>query len=305
MTFVKRSLLFEIQLQGDTFDSGGNTLTLEGIRSRVTVQSWSGGNTAYGGHAVMQIWGMSPSDMAKISILGFDASRMGQNSITVLAGDDVTGNYSEVFSGNIFAAEIDYNSMPDVSITLTCSATLGQQVQPMPATSAPGSVNVATLLQSICAAANPPIQFTNNGVTAVLSNPAFAGSAKQQISQICIAAGIPYKMEPANTLTIWPRDKSVDGVTVQMDPAQGMVGYPRYSGLGLEVTMEFNPSLALGRQMTLSEPTSPSSGLPYPVPGMPGTFWINGIAHDLSAELPGGPWFSIASLSTTQIYAHS
>lgn len=300
MTFVKRSLSFQIQLQGDTFDSGATTLSIEGIRSRATMQSWIGGNTAYGGHAVIQLWGMNPSDMAKLSIIGFTASKIGRNLITVLAGDETSGNYSEVFSGNIFAADIDYNAMPDVSITLSCSSSLDQQVQPIPATSVSGSADVATLLQSICAACRPPMNFINNGVSASLSNPAFAGSPEQQIRNICIAAGIPYKMEPANTLHIWSPDNPIDSQTIAMSPSYGMVGYPRYNNLGLDVTMEFNPSVQLGRHMQLLSFQSK-----YPIPGVPGTFFINNIAHDLSAELPGGPWFTVAGLSPTQIYAHS
>lgn len=300
MTFVKRSLSFQIQLQGDTFDGGATTLSIEGIRSRATMQSWIGGNTAYGGHAVIQLWGMNPSDMAKLSIIGFTASKIGRNLITVLAGDETSGNYSEVFSGNIFAADIDYNAMPDVSITLSCSSSLDQQVQKADSTSVPGAGDVATMLQGICASCSPPLKFINNGVSAVLSNPAHWGSPEQQIREICISAGIPYKMEPGGTLQIWPRDQPIDNQTILMGPEQGMVGYPRYSGLGLDVTMEFSPSVQIGRQMQLVQFESK-----YPIPGVPGTFWINSVSHDLSAELPGGPWFTMVGLSNTQVYAFS
>jgi len=37
------------------------------------------------------------------------------------------------------------------------------------------------------------------------------------------------------------------------------------------------------------------------VPGVPGTFWINIVAHELSSEMPDGPWFTHASVSEIQI----
>jgi hypothetical protein len=99
MTFVKRNLFFEIKLdvnssllgskdssQDATFDKGGTTLSLQGIRSRATIQSSVGGDTAFGGMAVVQIWGMDPNDMAKLSTMGFDQGKIGRNTISIQAG---------------------------------------------------------------------------------------------------------------------------------------------------------------------------------------------------------------------------
>src|SRR5690242_16953255 len=175
---------------------------------------------------------MKPSDMAQLSTLGFDQGKIGKNSIQINAynvGQDEdwshpTPNDIEVFSGGIFVAHINYNAMPDVSLELECWATINQQVQAIPGTSVQGSGDVAAMLQGICAACQPPMQFVNHGVTAKLSNPAYAGSAWQQIENICCDAGICY-MPQGNTLMIWPKDQSRDGVVITTGPDQGMVGY--------------------------------------------------------------------------------
>ena len=310
MSFSKRGLGYVIDLnQGDnadssapdTFDNGANTLNLDFLRSVASIQSVIGGDTAFGGRALLQLWGMKPADMAQLSTLGFDQAKINKNKVTVFAYDlDDQGKKSneiEVFSGGIFVAHINYNAMPDVSLELECYASIGQQIQMVPGTSVQGSGDVATMLQGICAACDPPVTFVNNGVSAQLANPAHAGSPAQQIADICTASGIAYTLQ-GETLTIWNKDQNIDGVIVITGPDNGMVGYPEYTQIGIDVTMEFNPEVQLGRQLQILQA---SSGNPPPVPGVPGTFYINIVEHELSSELPGGPWFTHASVSNIQI----
>lgn len=311
MSFVKRHLQYKIDLnQGGTpdnsapssFDNNSTSLGIDNIRSVASIQSVIGGDTAFGGRALLQLWGMKPSDMAQLSTLGFDQSKINKNKITVYAYDE--GNDSnpiEVFSGGIFVAHINYNAMPDVSLELECWASIGQQTQTVPGTSVQGSGDVATMLQGICAACDPPVTFNNKGVSAKLANPAHAGSPSDQISDICIAAGVPYTLQ-GDTLTVWNKDTNPDGVIIEISPEKGMIGYPEYTQIGIDVTMEFNPEVQLGRQLQIL-PSNVSN--PPPVPGVPGTFWINVVEHELSSELPDGPWFTHASVSNIQIVGRS
>lgn len=311
MSFTKRHLQYIIELnKGGTpdnsapskFDNGANTLNIQSIRSVASIQSVIGGDTAFGGRAQLQLWGMKPSDMAQLSTLGFDQARINKNKITVFAFDEGnSANAVQVFSGGIFVAHINYNAMPDVSLELECYATIGQQTQTIPGTSVQGQGDVATMLQGICAACDPTVDFVNKGVTAKLANPAHAGSPSQQISEICCASGTAYTLQD-DTLTIWPKDTNVDGVTITTGPDDGMVGYPEYTQIGIDVTMEFNPEVQLGRQLKIKQA---SSGNPPPVPGVPGTFWINVVEHELSSEMPDGPWFTHASVSNIQIVGRS
>ncbi|HJR11539.1 MAG TPA: hypothetical protein VJ823_09015 [Rhodanobacteraceae bacterium] len=311
MSFTKRHLQYVIDLNKggtpdnsppSTFDNGSQELTIFDVRSVASIQSVIGGDTAFGGRALLQIWGMKPADMAQLSTLGFDQARINKNKVTVFAYDeDNPDNPVQVFSGGIFVAHINYNAMPDVSLTLECYATIDQQTQMVPGTSVAGSGDVATMLQGICAACNPPVTFVNKGVSAQLANPASAGSPAQQIADICTSAGIPHTLQD-DTLTIWPKDTNVDGVVIETGPDKGMVGYPEYTQIGIDVTMEFNPDVQLGRQLQIL-PVNVSN--PLPVPGVPGTFWINIVEHELSSEMPDGPWFTHASVSNIQIVGRS
>lgn len=307
MSFTKRGLRYVIELNKGgladssdqaTFDGGADKLDVRGLRSVASIQSVVGGDTAFGGSALLQLWGMKPSDMAQLSTLGFNMSRYNKNKITVYAYDLGSENSQvEVFTGGIFTARINYNAMPDVSLELECSATIGVQTQSVAGTSVQGSGDVAAMLHGICAACDPPLTLVNNGVTAKLANHAVGGSAFAQITDICCAAGVPHKFA-GNTLTIWPNGTNVDGVVVTTGPENGMVGYPEYTQMGLDVTMEFNPEVQPGRQLQILKSTAANN---LPVPGVPGTFWINMVAHELSSEMPDGPWFTHASVSEIQI----
>ncbi|MEW9624688.1 baseplate hub protein [Rhodanobacter geophilus] len=310
MSFAKRGLSFTIRLNaGDEqqgkvsnyqFDNGATALTLRGLRSRVTAQSCIGGDTAFVGQALIQIWGMKPEDMAQLSTLGFDMGKMGLNTISISAYGEGQANDVVVFSGGIFSAHINYNAMPDVCLELECSSTIGLQVQPIPGTSVRGAADVAAMLKGICAACKPPLNFVNNGVSAVLSNHACAGSPAQQIEDICTAAGVPYMISDGS-LYVWKNGQNRDGVVIQTGSGMGLVGFPEYTMYGLDVTMEFNPEVQLGRMLSINNAGSDTSKAATAIPGVPGAFWINTVTHDLSCELPDGPWYTQASVSTIQI----
>jgi len=307
MTFTKRGLRYVIELNkgglADSddqarFDNGADKLDVRGLRSVASIQSVLGGDSAFGGSALLQLWGMKPSDMAQLSTLGFNMSRYNKNKITVYAynvGDE--NSQVEVFTGGIFIARINYNATPDVSLELECSATIGLQNQLVAGTSVAGAGDVATMLKGICAACDPPLTLANTGVSAKLANHAVGGSAFDQINNICCAAGVPYRIR-GDTLTICPNGTNADGVVVTTGPDNGMVGYPEYTQMGLDVTMAFNPEVQPSRQLKILKSTA---GNDLPVPGVPGTFWINVVAHELSSEMPDGPWFTHASVSEIQI----
>lgn len=311
MSFIRRHLRYIIQLNNgslnlsggapETFENGSDNLTVEGIRSVASLLGVQGGATPFVSHAQVQLWGMKPADMAKLSTLGLDIARINKNTIQIFAyNEGNSSNATQVFAGTISNARLNYNAMPDVSLELECYGTYAQQTQPIAGTSLPGTGDVATMLQGICAACDPPLTLVNKDVTEKLSTPAHSGSAFDQINEICNAVGIMYKIDMP-TLTIWNSGTNIDGVVVTTSPDAGMVGYPEYNMMGFDVTMQFNPEVQLGRQLSIQK----GSGEPLPVPGVPGTYWIWGVEHELSSEMPDGPWFTHAHLAARGSYPHS
>lgn len=307
--FAARDLQYRIVLNGSTFTSGGNVLTLRGLRSWVTIQATVGGTTPFLSQAQIRIDGMLDSDMAQLSTLGLTAGYYTMNAIEVAAvttAPNGTTTSTVAFAGSIYGGYVDYNAQPEVGVYLSCSATFATQLPGIAPSSYAGSVSVATMLQAICAAATPPLTLVNNGVTAVLNNHAVSGSPMDQITDICLATLTNHAIV-GNNLYIWPQGSTVDSQIITISPATGMKGYPMYSAQGIDVEMEYNPNVLLGRQMTVQSsipapgptapPLQPLSG-PAPI-GASGTFYIYDVTHELAANAPNGPWFTRAKLGTT------
>lgn len=303
--FAQRDLAIQLNLAGSTFDGSNNVLTLRGLRSWATIQATTGGATPFFSQAQVRIEGMLGSDMAQLSTLGLTAGYYTPNVITVSAvstqGDGTVAS-SLAFSGQIFDGFVDYNSQPNVGVVLRCSATFAAQIAGVAPSSYRGSVAVATMLQAICAAASPPLTFVNNGVTAVLSNHAIGGSVMDQIADICLATLTNWSIVNG-TLYVWPQGATRDAQIVTIGPDTGMKGYPMYAAQGIDVAMEYNQDVELGRQMTVESsvpppgPNAPTSiGGVTPI-GANGTFWIGGVTHELSANVVNGPWFTKANLT--------
>lgn len=307
MALIRRKLSIQIQLLGDTFDNGSDSLQVDGLRCSCTVQSTIGGVTPFQGQLAMEIQGLKPQDMAKLSTLGLTAGTYQKNNIAVYAGDDNTG-MSLIFSGSIFAAFVDYNAQPDVGVQICASETQATQVPKIAASSYKGVVSVATMLQAI--ASNAGMSFVNAGVNAKLSNHAVGGSAAVQIADICLAALVNYDIR-ANTLTIWPQGATRDSDIVSVSPETGLVGYPQYSAQGIDIQTEFNPNILLGRQVNVTStipkpgPNTPTNTAGVAPIGASGTFYTFDVVHELSSETPNGPWFTKAKLGTvnTQVRA--
>jgi hypothetical protein len=244
---------------------------------------------------------MKPADMAKLSTLGMDIARINKNALWVFAYDEGNfANATQVFAGTIQQARLNYNAMPDVLLELDCYGAGDQQTQGIPGTSVRGSGDVATMLQGICAACDPPVTFVNKDVTAQIANPAYAGSPENQIRSICFDSGTAYTLQ-GGTLTIWDGNKNIDGVTIDTGPDLGMVGYPEYSMMGFDVTLEFNPEVQVGRFMNLKSSQAPNA---VPVPGIPSSnLFIRMVEHELSSEMPNGPWFTHAHLTAKGVSA--
>lgn len=304
MSFIERKIDIRMVLDGDTFDGSNNTVLLKGLRCQATILSYQGGQTPAGSQLQMRLHGMRGEDMAKLSTLGFSAGTYVKNYIEVSAGDDASG-MSEVFSGNIASCLVDYNAMPDVGVDLLAFDGYTQQFAPVAGISYRGAMDVATMIQSICAQAG--LKFINNGVTTKLSNHAAGGTAISQIQDICFAAGIAWSLQNG-TLSIWPKLGNKDDTIIAIDANSGLVGYPMYSAQGVDVVSLFNPAIQVGRRMKVTSSTpnlNPQATLRFigqkpnmEKPSGDGTYHIFSVTHDLSSQTPNGPWFTRCKLGT-------
>lgn len=303
MSYIERKIDVTIQLDGDTFDGSNDMVQLSGLRCQATILNYTGTSGSFAAQLQMRINGMRQADMAKMSTMGFSQGTYKKNLIQVRAGDDDTG-MAVVFTGSIYSAAVDYNAMPDVGVEILAYANLNQKFMKASAASYKGAMDVATMIQGICAQAG--LKFVNNGVTARLSNHAVGGNYMVQIADICHAAGCYCNQSlDGSTITIFPKGGTIDDAVIVASPATGMVGYPMYSGHGIVVVMEFNPTAQAGRRVRVD--TSVANFTPAAIQKFSGNpadnktdFFINIVTHDISSQTVNGPWFTKLGASETK-----
>ena len=312
-SFANRALTAVVTLGTGTFgQTGMNTVTLAGLRAQATISAYGApGMNA----AEMRLYGVTADVMNAVSTLGVPPTLYRHNNtLTILAGDDVNG-MAPIFSGYLIYAYQDFAGMPESCLHMVAN---GNQViaavAPVPPVSFPGGADVATIMAGL--ALQMGLAFENNGVQVQLASPYFSGTAYQQAQKCAQAAHIQWCVDTntsPNVLAIWPFTGTRGSAIPEISAASGLIGYPTFMQFGIEFTTLFNPNIRVGGQITMqstvggsvtyANPASPSP--PTTLSGGPNGLWyVNGpVSHDLASQMPGGPWFT--QVSCSRVFAAS
>lgn len=278
MSFTQRLISVQLSLANGSFGSGGNSMTIEGLRCSMRIQV-PGGMTKSNLDGV--IYGLSLSDMNQLSTVGTQMSKMYKNTITVMAGDEQSG-MALVYQGTLTSAYVDAAAMPNVGLRVRGQAGAYEAVAPIQPTAMQGQGDVATMMGNL--AQQMGLQFENNGVQVQLSNPYYYGSAYFQVEQMARHAGIEFLVD-RGTLAIWNPSQARQGGAVMVAPDTGMVGYPLFNQQNVIVTTIFDPTIRYGGQMQIQSDLTPACGL-----------WnINNLNLELDSIIPHGKWFATMS----------
>jgi len=281
MTFAKRALEITITLgSGQYGDVLGASKTMSNHRATVEIQT-AGGTQQ--GSLYAQIYGLPLSDMNQLTQIGpySNIVRTG-NTISIAAGND--GNaLTQIYQGTIKNAVGNYTHPPEPFLEVWALSAAGAAVVPVGANSWLGPTSVDSIMQALAAQVTPtPLTYSNNGVTAQLSNPYLTGTVLMQIQQCAKAAGINYKIENG-MLSVWPKGSNVLQPVIPVISAQnGMVGYPNCTANGLEITTEFNPNITVGGLVTVQSQIQIANG----------NWTVVEVHQNLQTETPGGQWFT-------------
>lgn len=271
----KKLLKFVITLGTGQFGSSkGNRVTLVGYRSSVDIDK-AGGMMM--GVLRAKIYGVSQGDMNSVTTLTWKVRSWIPNTVEVFAIDGPVETL--VFAGNIVNAWGEYSSMPDVYLNIYAQSAFYNQMLSVAPRSFKGSVNVAKVMGQIAAEAG--LAFENNGVNLQLTDVYLPNTGIEQAKDLARAAGIDWYLDD-KVLAICPRNGARVAIIPKISPSSGLVGYPTYDGVGVNFRSIFNPAVTFGGALDLETDIQQASGR-----------WIaSSIAHNLSAETPGGPWFS-------------
>ena len=275
MTFAVR----QINLQFTS--ANGKTLKLEGLRCAAVITN-PGGNNALG-QLQLQVWGMTLDQMNEYSSIGSNMVQAQDQSVTVTAGNQ-NGTLNQVFSGNLISSFIDFSNAPEVSFVCAAVAGYYNKAAPAAPNTYKGSNKAEDIIQAL--AGQIGYEFVNkNNATAVVQNQYLSGSIIDQIMTVARTAPFPLIIENKKVI-IFPNDGYRDELIVNLSAETGLIGYPSYWEAGFTVRSEFNPIIAIGRQINLKSQ----------IPKANGKFAIQYATHEISTLTPDGPWFTTSKL---------
>lgn len=273
----KKLLKFVITLGTGKFgSSSANVITLKGFRSICYIDK-GGGQMM--GTLRAKIYGMSQSDMNSCVTLQWRPNFFIPNTIEVFAID---GNEETlVFKGNIINAWGDYLHQPDVNLDIQAQSAFAAALTPVPPRSFPGERNAGEILGIL--SADMGYSFEDNGVDVLLTDTYLANTTLDQAKKVAAAAGAELYFDDV-ILAATPRSTArITTIVPLINAKSGMIGYPTFDGIGIVVRTLYNPAIVFGGLIMVDSQ----------LPQANGKWIVTSITHELSCEMPDGPWFSL------------
>lgn len=277
MSLVHRqiSVVFDLGT-GDFGEAGFNRVKLSGpLRASVEITE-TGGPAFSTCH--LSVFGMTLSHMNKLSTLGQTVTQIRRNVVTVQVGDTNDG-LSTAYIGQIINGWADFSGMPEVAFRVEAGSAALEAVKPVPPTSFNGLADVAVVMKGLATKAG--WIFTNDGVTAKLSNPYFPGTIYDQMRRCAEHADINW-IASKGTLAIWPKGAARGAETLLISPQTGLIGYPTFTSSGIKLTCVYSASINYGQRIEVKSSLTPANGIWY----------IQTLEHHLESEKGGGSWLS-------------
>lgn len=289
-SFSKKKIDVIMQLAGNkTFnDMGDNTLTLTGLRVEANLAQV--GSVGQGSKATIKIYGMTQSDMNKLSVIAMSNATntfVDQNHITVMAG--IEGDMTKVYEGAIFSAWADYSSLPEVPFIIQATALADVQNKPAKAHSWQKGKDLAEAIGELASEMN--LSFTNINVDRKMENTTLEGNLVNQLETLTSTYGI-YSQIEFNMLTIAEFGTPVDKTIIEINPETGLIGVPSVGSKSISISTLFNVNYRMGYTINLKSLLSQ----------LDGKWLIGSISHNLESEKPNGAWFTTLSANRVGAY---
>ena len=225
--------------------------------------------------ANIQITGLQRATMLYLATCYNQYNRI-LNHITIDAGYE--NNHGVIFDGNIVSAIPNLNNA-DYSISLKAVAGFENLLDGNPIISKQGKVAVGDILREI--AVNNGLVLRNTAVPTYIDNYVDNGEGVgEKIRTLADMTGLNIYID-GKTLNCNPHDKSKERGDFIIN-YKNMVGSPRPTPIGAEVTIRMNPSLTTGSPVKLSSIKFPQLG--------DNSYFVQTIAH--RGDTKGNDWVS-------------
>jgi hypothetical protein len=283
-SLTQRILIVTIQLGSGTFaESGTDTTTFSGLRATAKITR-NGGLSA--STLSLRVYGLTLQTMNDAVQYGAPNSWVNPNNVTVQAGDVISG-MNLIFTGQSTGSWIDASGAPDVCFAMEAFENQYLAIAPANPASYEGPTNCVTILQNI--ATQMGFSLEDNGVNITLPDQYFSGTLTDQAQQVAQTANLNIDLDGSTkTLSVWPKfgnRDTPDPPLLIAGPGGNLVGYPNYTTSGVSVKTLFNPNIKAGNTLVVEGSLIKAANQ---------TWATYSVTHDLSSEMPDGPWFTSA-----------
>lgn len=263
----------------------GGTFTLTGLRVVATITTYA---PPHLGQCDVKVYGVAKDTLAAISNLNNLFYQTLGNTVTILAG--TVDNTSVVFQGLIWDAFLNFDQAPETCLEITAHSLVRQwkQLGNFAATSVEGPTTPDAVIQDIMNRAgmtDAGWTFDNEGVTVPIHSSVFQGSPWTQIGLVAKQGNFNWHHDDQDLVVyIWPKGQTLGFPVPTISPATGMIGYPqKVQQNRVRIKCLFNNNIIIMQNITVAGSEVPQAN---------GLWQVMSLVHELSAQVPGGPWFS-------------
>lgn len=279
MSFTVKKIDVDLNLAKGNFSSSvggnGNNLHLSGLRVSCKIHKVGGPAQ---GTADIAIYGLPLSTMNQMTTFGTQLGVVGQNKVTVSAGDDETG-MAVVFMGTVQFAYMDGQAMPKVPFRIRALGASYEAVKQVDPISVAGSADVNTLFSKT--ADSMGMTYEGHGITQKLDNPYHGRSGLEQAVEIGQHAGVGVFVDDGKLVALAPgQARNTSPITIA-PPI--LVGYPSFNSEGIILRTQYipPPGVQLGNNVIVQSSITPACG----------TWLINNLIYELESLVLHGAWY--------------
>jgi hypothetical protein len=270
-----KKLKFIITLGTGKFGSQDNDqIIIEGFRSAVSIDKAGGMQMST---LTAKINGISQADMNAITTVTWQPLVEIRNTIEVFAIDGTVE--TSIFSGDIYNAWGDYQSMPDVFLYILANVGQFNKMKTVEPRSFKGISDTASVMAQI--AAEMDYSFENNGVDVKISNLYLANTAMEQAIELAKTAKCDMYID-GEVLAITPMNQPINTIIPLISAESGLIGYPTFDGTGINCQILFNPAVVFGGAIKLETDIARAAG----------EWIVTSLSYQLESDRPGGAWFT-------------
>lgn len=270
----KKDLRFRLTLGKGKFADGTNQVIIQGFRATCDIDK---AGFFQVGEAKCKIYGVSRDTMNACTTLTWQLDTMLENTLEVWAIDGA--DETLVFVGHIVNAWADYQGTPDVFLSIQARTCYWYSMLPVPPTSFKGEKDAAEIFAQL--AKNMGLAFEGNGYSFIVRDQYLPNTWMEQARALAMLCGCDLYMDD-RTLAITEKGKPRKADIPLISRDSGLIGYPTFDGVGINVKTIFHKGITFGGSYKLETDIEQARGQ-----------WIAAVvSHNLSSNMPNGPWFT-------------